>query len=90
MKTELEVFDGRDNRREIMILLQRLGTDRRRAAFLTALARHSRNGFALAPTMVTGPCDPVAAYFMFVSICNELGTSINEAAELLQREVRAG
>ena len=86
-KSELQVFDGRDNRREVMILLQRLGSDRRRAAFLESLIPHSLKGFAGCPMRVTGNCDPGAAYFMLVGICNELGVSINTAARRLDREV---
>ena len=90
MKTELEAFDGRDNRREILILLERLGSDRRRAKFLESLIPSSRKGFANAPMKVAGNCDAVAAYFMLVGVCNELGVSINEAARRLDREVRRG
>lgn len=86
-KTELETFDGLDNRREVMILLERLGSDRRRAAFLEGLIPSSAKGFADVPMTVCGPCDPVAAYYMLVGVCNELGVSINEAARLLDAEV---
>jgi len=36
---------------------------------------------------VEGNCDPAAAYFMMVSICNEIGVSINVAAHRLEKEV---
>ncbi len=87
MKTELETFDGLDNRKEIMIMLFRLGSDQRRARFIESLIPHSLKGFAGAPCKVTGQCDPSAAYFMMVSTCNELGVSINTAACRLEREV---
>ena len=87
MKCELETFDGLDSRKEIMILLQRLGSDQRRAKFLESLIPSSMKGFANYPMKVTGNCDPVAAYFMLVSVCNELGVSINEAARKLDRLV---
>jgi len=87
MRNELETFDGLDNRREVMILLERLGSDQRRAAFLEGLIPSSAKGFAGAPMTVHGPCDPVAAYYMLVGVCNELGVSINEAAWLLDAEV---
>lgn len=90
MKTELETFDGLDNRREIMILLQRLGSDHRRAQFLESLIPASLNGFAGCPIKVQGKCDPAAAYFMLVGVCNEIGVSINEAARRLEKEVRSG
>lgn len=88
MKTELDTFDGRDNRKEIMSLLQKLGSDEKRASFLSSLTTRSQNGFANSQVQVVNHCDVVTAYFMFVSICNELGVSINEAARLLERQVR--
>jgi hypothetical protein len=71
-----------------MILLERLGSDERRAGFLESLIPRSLKGFANAPMKVQGNCDSVAAYFMLVGVCNELGVSINDAAKLLDREVR--
>lgn len=90
MKSELETFDGLDNRREIMILFQRLGSDARRARFLESLIPYSLKGFAGCPMKVKGDCDPVAAYFMLVGICNELGVPIDEVARRLDREVACG
>lgn len=87
-KTELETFCGLDNRREIMILLQRLGSDKHRARFLESLIPNSAKGFAGCPMKVTGLCDPVTAYYMLVGITNELGVSINKAAQLLETKVR--
>lgn len=87
-KSELDTFDGRDNRREIMTLLMRLGTDQRRAKFLESLIPASVNGFAGAPLKVNGRCDPVTAYYMLVGVCNELGVSINVAAQKLERLVK--
>jgi hypothetical protein len=87
-RSEIETFDGLDNRREVMILLERLGTDQKRARFLESLIPASLNGFANCPMKVRGNCDPVAAYFMLVGICNELGVPINEAARKLELEVR--
>lgn len=87
-RSELSTFDGLDNRRELMILLQRLGGDQDRANFLTSLVARSRAGFANCRAEVRDHCDPVAAYFLLVSICNEVGVSINEAARLLERAVK--
>lgn len=86
-KSELQTFDGLDNRREIMILLHRLGDNKHRAKFLESLIPDSHKGFAGCPMQVRGHCDPVSAYFMLVGICNELGVSINVAARKLEREV---
>ena len=88
MKTELETFDGLDNRKEIMVMLFRLGSDPARARFIESLIPHSLKGFAAAPCKVQGQCDPSAAYFMMVSTCNELGVSINTAARKLEQEVK--
>ncbi len=90
VKSELDTFCGLDNRREVMILLQRLGSDRRRARFLESLIPLSIKGFAGAPMRVRGNCDPTAAYFMLVGVCNELSVSINEAARRLEAEVKRG
>lgn len=88
VKTELETFDGLDNRKEVMILLQRLGSDQRRARFLESLIPSSLKGFAGCPMKVRGNCDSVTAYFMLVGVCNELGVSINTAAQRLDKVVR--
>ena len=85
---EIRTFDGLDNRREVMILLQRLGSDRRRARFIESLIPMSLRGFAGCPMTVYGNCDPVAAYYMLVGVCNSLGVSINDAAKKLDEEVR--
>ncbi len=86
--SELSTFCGLDNRRELLVLLQRLGSDARRAWFLESLIPHSAKGFRDAPMRVAGAADPVAAYYMLVGVCNELGVSINEAARRLEAEVR--
>ena len=90
VKSELETFDGRDNRKEIMLLLVRLSTDKRRAAFIESLIPDSNKGFANCPMKVTGNCDPISAYYMMVSVCNELGVSINVAARKLEQIVKRG
>lgn len=87
MSNELKTFDGADNRKEVMTLLVRLGSDKRRARFIESLIPLSLKGFAGCPMTVQGPCDPAAAYFMLLGVCNELGVSINEAARRLERVV---
>lgn len=86
--SEIETFDGLDNRREIMILLQRLGSDTARARFIESLIPNSLKGFAGCPMKVVGDCDTARAYFMLLGVTNELGVSINTAARLLDEEVR--
>lgn len=85
--SELSTFDGKDNRVEIMRLLFRLGSDKRRAEFIESLIPLSLKGFAGCPMKVNGNCDPVSTYFMLVSVCNELGISIDKAAEKLEKKV---
>jgi hypothetical protein len=88
MKSELALFDGLDNRREIMAMLVRLGSDRARRRFLLSLIPLSLSGLATVPASIQGNCHPTAAYFTMVSICNEVGVSINVAALKLLEEVR--
>ena len=90
MKSELETFCGLDNRKEIMTLLVRLGGDKQRAAFIESLIPLSLKGLAGCPMKVTGNCSPVSAYYMMVSVCNEIGVSINEAAARLEKKVKSG
>ena len=71
-----------------MILLQRLGSDKRRAKFLESLIPKSMKGFAACPMVVRGLCDPITAYYMLVGVTNELGVSINKAAHLLEARVK--
>lgn len=85
---DLVTFDGLDNRRDLMVMLGRLDSDQRRTKFLLSLIPHSSNGFAESPVRLDGPCDAVAAYFVLVNICSQLGVSINEAARRLESEVR--
>lgn len=89
-------FDGLDNRRELMILMQRLGSkypaplDREcRARFLKGLIPHSVSALAAAPLEVDPDrCDPVGAYFLFGAITGALSVPIDEAARLLDEAVR--
>lgn len=87
-KSELSTFDGKDNRKEIMKMLFQLPDDSKRAKFLQSLIPHSLNGFANKPLEVTGNCSPIAAYYMMVGMCNELGVNINYAASRLEKEVK--
>jgi hypothetical protein len=78
-----------------MLLFNRMGeglpkdkADLRRAEFLRQLIRDSKNGFAASMVQIE-PCDPVAAYFMFVAVTGCLGVNIDVAARRLERLVRA-
>lgn len=88
MNSDLQTFDGLDNRRELMILLDRLGSDRARRAFLLGLVPLSLKGFAGIPARLEGPCNAVTAYNMLIGLCNEVGVPINEAAKRLDERVR--
>ena len=86
--TDLKTFDGLDNRRELVILLERLGSDQARADFISSIVtRYSPLGGVGCGVQVLQNCDPISAYFMLVSCCNELKVSINTAAKLLDRTV---
>lgn len=87
---DLKSFDGLDNRREVMILLERLGSDERRAKFIESLIPQSQRGFAACPVEIRGHCPSVTAYFMLVGVCNELGVSIIEATRRLEGVIRNG
>lgn len=87
MKSELEAFDGLDNRKELIQLLTRLGSDTRRANFITSLMPMAQN-FGGCRAGMEGVCDPVAAYLILVGMCNQLGLSINTVARRLEAEVR--
>jgi hypothetical protein len=97
MRTQFGTFDGLDNRKAIMHLLDRLGDGRsleegaqRRATFLRSLIRDSQSrGLSGVPMEVT-PCDAVGAYHLFVAITGCLYVPIEEAARKLERLVRQG
>ncbi len=88
-------FDGKDNRKEVLRLFQKMGhgvseevAAARRAQFLSALLRGSAMpGMATKPCLVT-PCSPTDAYFEFVALTGCLGVNIEEAAKQLEEAVR--
>lgn len=88
MKPEIETFDGLDNRKDILRMLERLGSDHHRAMFIKNLMPMSVMGFSQSPVQLSGPCSPIAAYFLMVNVCNSMGVSINSAVKKLEREVR--
>jgi hypothetical protein len=87
-------FDGLDNRRELLILFQRLGqhlpaplADQRRAQWLLSLVKRSVGPWHAARFQLE-PCCAVEAYRLCVAICGCLDVSIDEAARLLDETVR--
>jgi len=88
-------FDGLDNRREVFLLLKKLGAglpdelgDRLRAGFLQGLIGASTSGFAGKRPRVD-PCGPVPAYKLFVAITGCLGVPVEAAARVLEEAVRS-
>lgn len=86
--SELKVFDGRDNRKELIILLEKLGSNEKRASFIESVIPARFKGVPGFPMKVTGHCDAVAAYFMLLNICGVLGASINDVVSQLERQIK--
>jgi hypothetical protein len=91
--SEIRTFDGLDNRREVFILLGRLGhgldevgAAKARAVFLRRLLHLSSNGFADKAVKIT-PCTLPEAYFIFASIMYCFGVSVEAAMKVLESEL---
>jgi hypothetical protein len=87
-------WDGLDNRRELLILFERLGQhlpapmqDALRARWLLWLIKRSVGPWGAAQ-FILEPCCAVEAYRLCVAICGCLDVSIDEAARLLDEAVR--
>ena len=87
-------FDTLEDRRELLILLDKLGgglpdelAKEKRAAWLQWLARKCKG---LPDTAKVNPrvCHPTGAYQLFVHIVGVLGVRIEDAAKWLEDEVR--
>lgn len=94
MSGQFAEYDTLEDRREILILFQRLGKHlpealamRKRARFLESLIPESVSCFAELPLKVT-PCSAVEAYHLFIAIVGVLGVPIAEGAKRLDAEVR--
>jgi len=90
---DYKTFDGLDNRKEVMLLLGRLGEclpeekqARRRARFLHKLLALSQSGLSGCGMEIT-PCSLVDAYFAFLAITGTLGVPIAQAMCLLEKEI---
>jgi hypothetical protein len=96
MSVQFDTFDTKDDRRELVILFQKLGEGlpesmarEVRAAWLESLIVQSKTGLKKAPLKVNpAMCHPVGAYEVFVQIVGVLGVSINDAAVQLDRFVK--
>ena len=93
---QFDTFDTVSDRRELVILFQKLGEglpDKQaqevRAKWLESLIPISVSSLANAPMKVNpDACHPVGAYQLFVQIVGVLGVPIREAAKRLDEEVK--
>src|SRR5215472_10844101 len=91
---DMAVFDGADNRKEILILLDRLvhGLSEKqaglaRARFLERLLSYSQTGFQTRH-LRSIPLGHTDAYFAFIAITNALGVPITTAVLVLEEEIK--
>ena len=95
MSAQFDTFDNVADRREMVILFQRLGCDMPepqaravRARWLESLIVDSISGLSAAPLSINpDACHPVGAYYLFVQIVGVLGVPIQEAARALDKFV---
>ncbi len=91
MNIQFSTFDTKDDRRELVILFQKLGEGlpdavarEVRAKWLEGLIPQSVSGLATAPLKVNpDSCHPTGAYTLFVQIVGVLGVPIKDAARQL-------
>ena len=99
VKKQFGTFDTLDDRRELFILMERLGKDlpeemakRKRAAFLQGLIPESCSAMAeqMQSRLRVNPeeCNPYGAYMLFVAITGILEVPIAIAAKLLDEAVK--
>ena len=95
MSIQFGAFDNLEDRRELVILFQRLGADlpepmarQVRAQWLESLIPYSISGLSSVPMKVNpDTCHPVGAYQLFVQIVGVLGVPIDAAARKLEKFV---
>ena len=93
---QFDTFDNLEDRRELVILFERLGEGlpepmamEVRARFLESLIPHSVGALADKPLKANAAeCTPVGAYLLFVAITGILEVPIADAAQLLTNVVR--
>ena len=92
--SQFGTFDNREDRRELLILIDRLGgglsdefARQKRAAWLQQLAKMAPNLPETAKVNAAA-CSVVGAYDLFVTIVGVLGVKIDDAARWLENEVR--
>lgn len=95
MSQQFGTFDNLEDRRELVILFQKLGKGFPEALARTVRAEWLESLMAESLSMSTTPvqvnpdsCHPVGAYLLFVQIVGVLGVPIRVAAAKLERCVR--
>lgn len=90
MSVQFDTFDTLEDRRELVILFQRLGegprADALRAKWLESLIPKTWQ----VPSVNPASCHPVGAYYLFVQIVGVLGVPIRVAAAALDEYVASG
>lgn len=98
MSQQFDTFDNLGDRRELVILFQRMGAGLPdavarvvRARWLESLIPESLSGLATAPLAINpDACHPYGAYHLFVQIVGVLGVPIRVAAQRLDAYVTRG
>ena len=93
---QFDTFDNVEDRRELVILFQKLGeglpeamANEVRAKFIEDLIPQSVSGLADAPLKADPKqCHPSGAYMLFVQVVGVLGVPIREAARKLDGVVK--
>lgn len=93
---QFDTFDNREDRREIIMLFEKLGeglpdamANEVRAKFLAGLIRTSLGAMAQkVPEINPKECYPVGAFLLFVAITGVLEVPIREAAKRLDETVK--
>jgi len=91
MSVQFDTFDTKEDRRELVILFQKLGEglpepmqNEVRAKWLEMLVLLSMNGMDKCPVEIDAKqCSAVGVYNIFVQFVGVLGIKISEAARLL-------
>lgn len=93
---QFDTYDNREDRRELVIMFQRLGEGlpspmgrEVRQKFLEMLFLLSMSGMDKCPVEIdVEQCTPVGAYNLFIQFVGVLGVPIDDAAKLLDDCVR--
>lgn len=96
MSLQFDTFDTKEDRRELVILFQKLGEglpspmdNEVRQKFLELLILLSMSGMDSCPVEIdVDKCDPVGAYHLFIQFVGVLGVPIKEAVAVLEECVR--